>query len=70
MNAGAGRLQGKVLHSYFFGSQWLYRIHTPLGEITVVRSNDGSAPLGAGAAVGLDWHCDLLRVLATDEVQA
>ncbi|MFL1561643.1 ABC transporter ATP-binding protein [Pseudomonas sp. O64] len=70
MDAGSGRVQGKVLDSYFFGSQWLYRIHTTLGEITVVRSNDGSAPLGCGAAVGLDWHAGLLRVLAVDEVRA
>ena len=70
VDAGTGRLQGKVLDSYFFGSQWLYRIHTQLGEITVVRSNDGSAPLGCGAAVGLDWQASLLRVLATDEVRA
>ncbi|KAF2405818.1 putative spermidine/putrescine transport system ATP-binding protein [Pseudomonas antarctica] len=70
VDAGSGRVQGKVLDSYFFGSQWLYRIHTTLGEITVVRSNDGSAPLGCGAAVGLDWHAGLLRVLAVDEVHA
>ena len=70
VDAGSGRLQGKVLDSYFFGSQWLYRIHTSLGEITVVRSNDGSAPLGCGAAVGLDWQASLLRVLAKDEVHA
>ena len=70
VDAGAGRVQGKVLDSYFFGSQWLYRVHTPLGEITVVRSNDGSAPLACGAAVGLDWHAGLLRVLAADEVRA
>ncbi|HCT08303.1 MAG TPA: Fe3+/spermidine/putrescine ABC transporter ATP-binding protein, partial [Pseudomonas sp.] len=50
--------------------QWLYRIHTLLGEITVVRSNDGSAPLGCGALVGLDWQAELLRVLAADEVRA
>ena len=68
VGAGSGRLQGKVLNRYFFGSQWLYRIHTDLGEITVVRSNDGSVPLSNGAAVGLDWQADLLRVLAADEV--
>ena len=65
---GTGRIQGKVLDRYFFGSQWLYRVHTALGEITVVRSNDGSAPLAGGAAVGLQWQADLLRVLAADEV--
>ncbi|WP_330214061.1 ABC transporter ATP-binding protein [Pseudomonas sp. Z18(2022)] len=65
---GSGRLQGKILDSYFFGSQWLYRINTEIGELTVVRRNDGSAPLGCGAAVGLDWESSLLRVLAADEV--
>ncbi|MCK6190643.1 ABC transporter ATP-binding protein [Pseudomonas sp. EYE_354] len=69
VQAGTGRLQGQVLGRYFFGSQWLYRIHTSLGDITVVRSNDGSAPLGNGASVGLDWQADLLRVLAADEVR-
>src|SRR3989344_3439796 len=68
VGASEGRLQGQVLDRYFFGSQWLYRIHTALGEITVVRSNDGSAPLGGGAAVGLDWQAELLRVLTADEV--
>ena len=68
MEPGIGRIQGKVLDRYFFGSQWLYRVHTALGEITVVRSNDGSAPLANGAVVGLQWQADLLRVLAADEV--
>ncbi|MBI6631308.1 ABC transporter ATP-binding protein [Pseudomonas paralactis] len=68
VEAGSGRVQGQVLDRYFFGSQWLYRIQTALGEITVVRSNDGSAPLDSGAAVGLQWQADLLRVLAADEV--
>jgi len=68
VDASEGRLPGQVLDRYFFGSQWLYRVHTALGEITVVRSNDGSAPLGRGAAVGLDWQADLLRVLTADEV--
>ncbi|MBN1083726.1 ABC transporter ATP-binding protein [Pseudomonas sp. 1079] len=68
VDPGTGRVQGKVLDRYFFGSQWLYRVQTALGEITVVRSNDGSAPLASGAAVGLQWQADLLRVLAADEV--
>ncbi|EFQ63886.1 ABC transporter ATP-binding protein [Pseudomonas lactucae] len=70
VDAGSGRLQGRVLDRYFFGSQWLYRIHTDLGEITVVRGNDGNAPLANGAAVGLEWQAQLLRVLAADEVPA
>ncbi|HGM5582281.1 TPA: ABC transporter ATP-binding protein [Pseudomonas putida] len=70
LDNGAGRLQGRILTRYFLGSQWLYRIGTPLGELTVVRRNDGSAPLGEGVDVGLDWQPELLRVLAADEVIA
>ncbi|WP_407315206.1 ABC transporter ATP-binding protein [Pseudomonas sp. nanlin1] len=70
VQAGSGRLQGQLSSRYFLGSQWLYRVTTGLGEITVVRRNDGSAPLAIGAAVGLDWSAQLLRVLAADEVPA
>jgi len=70
LDAGNGRLQGRILTRYFLGSQWLYRVETSLGEITVVRRNDGSIPLAHGTAVGLDWQADLLRVLAPDEVSA
>ncbi|UOP09795.1 ABC transporter ATP-binding protein [Pseudomonas palleroniana] len=68
VDAGLGRLQGSVRDRYFFGSQWLYRVQTPLGEITVACSNDGSEPMGCGTAVGLQWQAELLRVLAADEV--
>jgi putative spermidine/putrescine transport system ATP-binding protein len=68
--AGEGRLQGKLLSRFFLGSQWLYRVDTALGEITVVRRNDGSAPLAEGTVVGLDWSAELLRVLSVDEVPA
>jgi len=67
--AGEGRLQGRVLTRFFLGSQWLYRIETNIGELTVVRRNDGDAPLEEGTAVGLDWPAELLRVLDADEVQ-
>ena len=68
--AGAGRLQGKVSSRFFLGSQWLYGVSTTLGELSVVRRNDGSAPLNEGTAVGLDWDATLLRVLSVDEVSA
>lgn len=68
--SGSGRLQGRIAVRYFLGSQWLYRLTTPLGEITVVRRNDGSAPLAQGTETGLDWAPELLRVLAEDEVPA
>ncbi|MBD8683835.1 ABC transporter ATP-binding protein [Pseudomonas sp. CFBP 13719] len=65
-NAGEGRIQGRIVTRYFLGSQWLYRLETVLGEITVVRRNDGSAPLATGVTVGLDWPCELLRVLDSE----
>ena len=68
--AGNGRLPGRILVRYFLGSQWLYRLATAMGDITVVRRNDGSAPLEEGAEVGLDWPDALLRVLTQDEVSA
>ncbi|BCX69350.1 ABC transporter ATP-binding protein [Pseudomonas izuensis] len=69
-DAGHGRLQGKVSSRFFLGSQWLYGVSTSLGELSVVRRNDGSAPLNEGTAVGLDWDTALLRVLSIDEVTA
>ncbi|MET0847595.1 MAG: ABC transporter ATP-binding protein [Pseudomonas sp.] len=67
---GQGRLQGKIVSRFFLGSQWLYGVSTTLGELSVVRRNDGSAPLTEGTAVGLDWDTTLLRVLTVDEVPA
>ena len=65
-----GRLQGNIVSRFFLGSQWLYGVSTSLGELSVVRRNDGSAPLAEGTAVGLDWDAALLRVLSVDEVTA
>lgn len=67
---GQGRLQGYIVSRFFLGSQWLYGVSTSLGELSVVRRNDGSAPLNEGTAVGLDWDATLLRVLTVDEVPA
>ncbi|MGN8344457.1 ABC transporter ATP-binding protein [Pseudomonas sp. SMV71] len=67
---GSGRLQGTLISRFFLGSQWLYSVSTSLGELCVVRRNDGSAPMTEGTAVGLDWDPALLRVLACDEVPA
>jgi len=67
---GQGRLQGQIVSRFFLGSQWLYGVSTALGELCVVRRNDGSAPMNEGTAVGLDWDATLLRVLSVDEVPA
>lgn len=70
LSAGNGQLQGQVHSRFFLGSQWLYRIATPLGEVSVVQRNAGEPPLNEGSAVGLGWANALLRVLETDEVAA
>jgi len=59
----SGQLEGTVRERFFLGSQWLYRVATPLGELQVVCSNDGLAPVEEGAAVGLDWADAMVRVL-------
>lgn len=69
-DVGQGRLAGNIVSRFFLGSQWLYGVSTTLGELSVVRRNDGSAPLAEGTAVGLDWDAALLRVLSVDEVSA
>ncbi|WP_201190816.1 ABC transporter ATP-binding protein [Pseudomonas fluorescens] len=68
--AGLGRVQGRLVSRFFLGSQWLYGVSTDLGELCVVRRNDGSAPMCEGTVVGLDWDSALLRVLSVDEVSA
>jgi putative spermidine/putrescine transport system ATP-binding protein len=67
LSPGAGGLQGQVKACFFLGSQWLYRIDTGLGELSVVRPNNGTAPLAAGSPVGLTWLPEMLRVLDADE---
>lgn len=68
--AGEGRLQGRVLTRFFLGSQWLYRLETALGEVSVLRSNDGLPPLDEGQRVGLHWDDGLLRRLEAAEAAA
>jgi putative spermidine/putrescine transport system ATP-binding protein len=70
VDADKGRLQGRIVTRYFLGSQWLYRVETSIGELTVVRRNNGDAPFNEGMVVGLDWSAELLRVLTADEVPA
>jgi len=61
--AGQGRLAGTVRERFFLGSQWLYQVDTPAGDLMVVCPNDGSAPAEEGAATGLDWAPQQVRVL-------
>ncbi|MDO4723671.1 MAG: ABC transporter ATP-binding protein [Comamonadaceae bacterium] len=60
---GAGRCRGRVTQCLFLGSQWLYALHTPLGALMALCSNDGAAPLALGQEVGIDWQAHNLHVL-------
>ena len=68
--AGSGRLDGTVRERFFLGSQWLYRLATPAGELMVLSPNDGRAALDEGNAAGIDWPAHCTRLLRDDEAVA
>uniref|UniRef100_UPI001ABCFFE1 ABC transporter ATP-binding protein n=1 Tax=Variovorax paradoxus TaxID=34073 RepID=UPI001ABCFFE1 len=68
--AGSGRLDGTVQERFFLGSQWLYRLATPAGELMVLSPNDGRAALAEGDAAGIDWPAHCTRLLRDDEAVA
>ncbi|MDB5930543.1 MAG: transporter related protein [Polaromonas sp.] len=61
--AGPGQLAGTVRERFFLGSQWLYCVASPAGEMVVVCANDGAAPAEEGQDVGLDWPAAQVRLL-------
>ena len=68
--AGSGRLQGVVGERFFLGSQWLYRVTTPVGDIMVLSPNDGRDALDEGQSAGIDWPDHCTRLLPADESAA
>jgi len=62
--AAQGALRGRIEERFFLGSQWLYRVATPLGELEVSSANDGSVPLEEHADVHLAWALDVARLVA------
>ncbi|HEY4065420.1 MAG TPA: ABC transporter ATP-binding protein [Burkholderiaceae bacterium] len=67
---GVGRLDGQVAERFFLGSQWLYRLATPVGELMALSPNDGRDALDEGDAVGIDWPAHCMRLLPGDESAA
>jgi putative spermidine/putrescine transport system ATP-binding protein len=63
---GAGQVRGRVAERFFLGSQWLYRIDCPLGELEVTCANAGQSPWEEQAEVSLDWRPDAARVLPAE----
>ena len=62
-----GRIDGEVRERFFLGSQWLYRVGTPLGDLMVLAPNDGRGALDEGERTGLNWPDHCMRLLPTDE---
>ena len=62
--SGQGCLDGVVRERFFLGSQWLYHLSTPVGEMTVACPNSDDAPLEELACTGLGWSERSLRVLS------
>jgi len=67
VEAGRGRLDGQVLERFFLGSQWLYRLGTPAGDLMVLSPNDGRDAFDEGHAAGIDWPAHCTRLLPADE---
>ena len=68
--AGKGRCDGQVSQRFFLGSQWMYSIVTPLGELTVLIANDGADMLEPGQNVGIDWNDHNLRLVSANRTTA
>ena len=62
-----GRMDGQVCERFFLGSQWLYRVGTPVGDLMVLVPNDGRAALAEGERTGVDWPDHCMRLLPADE---
>jgi len=60
--AGDG-LPGKVESCLFMGGQWFYRVATALGQIAVIRPNEGGQHVAEGGTVHLAWPADAARVV-------
>lgn len=61
---GQGQIDGLVTVRFFLGSQWLYHLSTPLGELLVTCPNGDVMPLEERTRIGLAWAVNSLRVLA------
>ncbi len=67
--ASDGRVAATVTSRFFLGSQWLYRVASPLGEVLVCCQNEGGEPIAEGEHVGVDWTNDAIRFVATETRQ-
>ncbi len=63
LSFGADGLPGRVESCLFMGGQWLYRVATSIGELAVIRPNEGGAHVPEGGAVRVTWPPEAARVV-------
>jgi len=63
LSFGSEGLPGRVESCLFMGGQWLYRVTTSIGELAVIRPNEGGAPVAEGGAVHVTWPAEAARVV-------
>ncbi|MCC7047522.1 MAG: ABC transporter ATP-binding protein [Alphaproteobacteria bacterium] len=56
-------LPGKVESCLFMGGQWLYRVGTAIGELLVIRPNEGGKHVPEGGQVRVSWDAEAPRVV-------
>ncbi|ARP87518.1 ABC transporter ATP-binding protein [Bordetella genomosp. 9] len=67
---GPDALPGQMKTRIFQGNHWLCQVQTEVGEVLVIRQNDGVAVPGEGEAVHLTWRAaDMRPVDAPPPVQ-
>ncbi|MCK6452407.1 MAG: ABC transporter ATP-binding protein [Alphaproteobacteria bacterium] len=63
LSFGSDGVPGKVESCLFMGGQWLYRVATPIGELAVIRPNEGGAHVPEGGTVRVTWPPEAARVV-------
>jgi putative spermidine/putrescine transport system ATP-binding protein len=59
----AGALHATVKSRVFQGNHWLYQLDTPLGDVLVIRQNDGGQRPEEGERVHLRWRPEDMRAV-------
>ncbi|HEX7747671.1 MAG TPA: ABC transporter ATP-binding protein [Bordetella sp.] len=59
--ASASALPGKMRARVFQGNHWLCQVETSVGEVLVIRQNDGIPVPPEGSTVHLRWHAPDMR---------
>jgi putative spermidine/putrescine transport system ATP-binding protein len=64
--AGPAALPGRVKARIFQGNHWLCQVETDVGDVLVIRQNDGIGVPAEGEAVHLGWRAADMRPVSAD----